>query len=311
MTARRQLHWSHLSALSKCGEAFRLAYVERLRVRPGVAAVVGTAAHVSAALNLTAKRDTGSLLPLDAVTQAARDSIAEQWEQGVTLLPEEADRATQTHGEAIDRSVRFAEMHHRILAPRLNPVHVERAWVVTPEGFPFDLAGEIDVQEPDTIRDLKTAGKKPTAATAATSGQLTMYAIARQALDGELPKRVALDYCTDAKTDPVGSFVSERTPEHVAAFWRRLEQAAEVIERQVFTPADPLTSWFCGPRWCGYARTNPATGQPFCRYYAAAPAFVAMPGTTTPKETTTDEQTATRTRTPARKISAADALAGL
>jgi hypothetical protein len=283
-----QLHNSHLVALSLCGERFRLSYLEGLRVRPGIAAAVGSGVHAVAALNLTRKMQGGALMPLEEVRDAARDAFARQWDEGVALLPSEIEHgAVQVQGEAIDRTVRLSEAHATKLAPAIRPSHVERAWVVEVEGFPFDLAGEIDVQEdriladdctvvaPSSIRDLKTSGKMPTEKLVATSSQLSMYAVAKQALEGELPDRVALDYAVTGKSGAVtvGSFVSSRRPVDIAAFFERLERAAAVIEAQAFTPARPYEDWVCSPTWCGYARTNPDTGRPYCKFFSEAPAF--------------------------------------
>lgn len=278
-----ELHWSHVEALAKCGEAFRFSYLEGRRVRPGIAIGTGSAVHEVAAENLRSKAAGDGLLPLEAVRDAARDAFARQWESGLALLPEEIERGTiQTQGEAIDRTIRLAALHATKLAPAINPKPggIERAWRVEVDGFPFDLAGEIDVQEVDgTIRDLKTSGKMPNAKIVATSGQLTIYAVAAEALDGQFPERVALDYVVEkGGRESAGSFVSERRPEHVAAFWARLERTAEIIEKAAFTPSRPYVDWWCGPRWCGYARTNPDTGRPYCAFFSEARVFSAGPG---------------------------------
>jgi hypothetical protein len=286
-TGKPQLHNSHLIAVSQCGERFRLSYLEGMRVRPGIAAAVGSGVHAAAARNLTRKIETGQLMPMEEVRDAARDAFA--------LLPEELERgAAQVEGEAMDRTVQLTEAHARVLAPVIRPAHVERAWVLEAEGFPFDLAGEIDVQEPAgdsgpaTIRDLKTTGKRPTERAAATSSQLSLYSLAHEALEGERPELVALDYLVpSARGVSAGTVVSRRRDADIDSFWARLERIAEVIEKQAFTPARPYDDWFCSPRWCGFARTNPETGRPYCRFFSEAPAFFAAPSLTSATPTAT------------------------
>jgi hypothetical protein len=284
---KRAIHWSHLSSLAKCGHSFFLSYIEGLRVRPGIAIATGSAVHEVAAKNLTAKSLGEGLLPLEQIRDEARDAFARQWESGVTLLPEEIERgAVQLHGEAIDRTIRLSEAHATRLAPTMRPKvgGVERAWRLEVDGFPFDLEGEADLIEardadgPSRVRDLKTSGKMPQPRVAGVSGQLTLYALAVQSLDGELPDEVGLDYCAASKdgSPTVQTFLSTRRPEHVEALWARIENAAAVIEKEAFTPADPLTSFLCAPAYCGFARTNPETGRPYCRYYADAPVTVAL-----------------------------------
>lgn len=273
-----------------CGERFRLAYIEGKRVRPGIAAAVGSGVHAVAAKNLQRKIDAGVLMPIDEIRDEARDAWERQAAEGVDLLPDELVLGeAKVHGAAADRTIRLSVMHARVLAPVIRPARVERAWVLELEGFDFDLAGEIDVQElrsadaPSTIRDLKTTGKMPNEHQAASSIQLAVYTLAAETLDGERPDQVALDYCVDTKSGDArtATYVSERRPEDLAAFWRRLERMAEVIEKQAFTPSRPYADWWCTPKWCGYARTNPATGRPYCDFFSEAPVSAAVPGTST------------------------------
>lgn len=266
-----------------CGERFRLAYIEGKRVRPGIAAAVGSAVHAVAAKNLIRKMEGGGLMPLDEVRDEARDAFERQVAEGIELLPDELDAgAAKVQGAAADKARRLSVLHARVLAPVIRPSHVERAWVLELDGFNFDLAGEIDVQEartetePSSIRDLKTSGKTPSETQVASSIQLTVYTLAGETFDGERPDRVMLDHCIGQKSgDSVATYVSERKPEHIAAFWRRLERMAEVIDKQVFTPSRPHSDWWCTTKWCGYARTNPDTGRPYCDFFSVARVFSA------------------------------------
>lgn len=292
MGEKPRLHWSHMETALKCGHQFALRYREGLRVRPGVAMVVGTTVHKAAAANLTRKAETGDLMSREELHDTTRDALSETWTADVELLPEEIEKGEEeTLGRAVDKSLRLADVHAAKIAPMIRP-HVggiERSWVVEAEGYPFDLEGEMDVYEkavygedgtllePSAVRDLKTSKNLASPQLTATSGQLSMYALAAEALEGALPDRVYLDYTVDRASGAIaGSFWSVRRPEHIVKFWRRLERLAEVIEHGTYLPSRPYVDWWCSEKWCGYARINPQTGEPYCRFFSVAPVFVAL-----------------------------------
>ena len=136
------------------------------------------------------------------------------------------------------------------------------------QGFPFDLAGYIDVQavagvdeagnQVEKIIDLKTSAKSPPADKAHKSMQLTAYSLAASVLDGKPISQVELHYVVDTgrKVFACDPLVSARTPEDHAHFLRVVERAAEIIEKGAFAPADP-DSWACSERFCGYAARCP------------------------------------------------------
>lgn len=293
------IHWSHLVSLWQCGHKFALRYIEGLRLPLGPQVHVGSAAHASAAADLTEKIATGELLATEAVLDAARDALERSWLDGVDLAGEpDALTPGQHKGMAIDRAIALARAHHTTLAPRIVPTHVERAWRVEAQGYPFELEGEIDVQAAVpggyVIRDLKTTGRRPSPRAAAVSDQLTMYALAGRALEGDLPAEVWLDYMvlpqgsSSPSLEPRGSV---RTDADVGVLWARLDNAAEVIERGAYTPAN-RSDWWCSVRWCEYARTDPETGRPYCRYFTE-PVAIQVPGS----PSLTGRAAATRKRT--------------
>lgn len=285
---RQAIHWSHLARLAKCGHAFFLAYIVGLKVRPGIAIATGSAVHDVAARNLRSKAAGEGLHPIEAIRDFARDAWSKQWEEGIALLPQEIERgASQVKGEAIDRTIQLSIAHATKLAPSMRPKlgGVERAWRLEVEGFPFDIEGELDLQEaregslPSSIRDLKTAKRTPSPRLAGKSGQLATYAIAVETLDGEIPDLMGLDFVAGAEGSiRTATFITRFTEQHRRAFWARLENAAELITAQHFAPADPYTDPMCDPRYCGFARNNPDTGRPYCKFYADAPVSVVVPG---------------------------------
>lgn len=258
----RHLSHSQLSMLFRCGEQYRRRYIEGERLAPGIALVVGRAVDKSVTENLSHKMAEGALLPLDAIRSIARDDVQATWEgdEGIALSEEEqAEGVAKVKGDAIDKSVRLAELHARRLAPALSPTAVQRKWEVSLEqaGYPATLVGVIDIQEGrDSIRDTKTAAKSPTADAAHLSDQLTLYALAVKVVDGVLPARLSLDFLVDTKEPKVVPLETTRTEADFQPILRRVERALLVIDAGAFAPANP-DDWWCSKRWCGYWQTCP------------------------------------------------------
>lgn len=258
---RPQLHISAMNMLSFCGEQFRRRYIEKHIVPPGVALITGRGLDASVTSNLQNKIDTGELLPLEEVQTVAADTVRNEIKGGGLRLvdEEEVKRGLKAiTGEAVDRAVRLSRAHAQELAPTLQPTAVQREFTLHLQGFPVDIAGTIDVDEADAIRDTKSARKMPSGNPAAESDQLTQYAFARKVLDGKIVSRVVLDYVIDYETEKkkeiktkVAQFEDTRTDEDFRVLLRRTEVAVRAIEKGVFVPvkqSDPL----CSPRWCGF-----------------------------------------------------------
>jgi hypothetical protein len=252
---RPQMHFSSLDLLWRCGEAFRRRYIERERLRPTAPLVVGKAVDLATNQNLQNKIDRDEFLPVEQVQETARDSAqATMDEEGLEVPADErALGENRARGAAIDKAVRLARKHSVSLAPRLKPKLVQQRWAITIPGIPFDIVGTRDLDETNgDIRDLKTSGKTPPADMVHRSDQLTLYALAKFAVEKEPPPRVWLDTIVDLKKGPtVVSSSSRRGREDFAVMLNRIENAAEVLEKGAFTPARQ-TDWFCSASWCGF-----------------------------------------------------------
>jgi len=244
----------------RCGEQYRRRYVEGEIIPPGIALIVGSATHVAIERDMKEKLSTGKLLALAEVQQAARDAVNLKVEkEGVSL--DEGEDLKASVGEAVDTTVALSTLHHEGLAPDIKPAHVERPWVLELSGFPFDLAGRIDLQEivvsgrkAGRIIDTKTA-KRADRNKADDSEQLSMYALAAKTLDGEIPD-LRMDLLIKTKVPKSLSLSTSRTDADLGVLLRRVEAHANAIEKGVYHPA-PADHWICSTKFCGYARTCP------------------------------------------------------
>lgn len=247
-----QLHVSSLNTLSMCGIRYEKEVHLKQRRPPGVTALVGTAVHRTVDADLIAKKDAGVLLPPEQIRDYAADSLRWAWDrEGVMLVAEEALAGVKAvQGQAIDKSVRLSGLHHLELAPTFSPIHIQRKFTLDLQGYDFQLAGQIDLQEQDVIRDTKTSSKSPSTEEAERSLQLTTYALAAFKSDGVLPNYGMLDYLVDLKREQKAVTVSRVFRQRdFDPLLHRLAAAVRAIEAGIFVPARP-TDWWCSEKWC-------------------------------------------------------------
>lgn len=266
-----QLHVSGLNLLSKCGISFERRYINNEHTPPSIAAATGTAVDRSVTHDLQQKIDVGELLPDEQVKAIARDTLVDEWARGVEASEEDTDEGLEaSRDKTIDRAVKLAAFHHEQLAPVLKPTHVQRMWTLDIDGLRVQLAGTIDIQEGlDYVDDTKTSAKSPLKTLADTSLQLTTYALAIKAHDGQPPKHVRLNYLvmTPKKGDlKLVQLESVRTNVDFQPLLERVAQAEKQIGAGIFTPA-PMDAWWCSSKFCPFHKT--------CRF-AARPVSVAM-----------------------------------
>jgi hypothetical protein len=237
-------------------------------VRIGISAVKGTSVHSGAGIPLQEKARTGKLPPPSVATDAAVETLHDQLRhevqydgpRGLTHSPREAERQV----------VAMTLAYYRVVAPQVDPIHVEERFEAEVEPG-LILSGQPDViaREPNAVRDLKS-GARPPSSFAAQIGGYSLLARSNH-LQIELGR---IDYVRHvAVNKPQPDPVTLEVPIGVA------ETAASSIlkhiagdlatfrygdpERRIL-PGDPWafvanpTSMLCSPKYC------PAFGSDFC-----------------------------------------------
>jgi hypothetical protein len=249
--------------LDRCQMQFCYRRVENLIIPPAVAMVIGTGTHRAVEANMRHKITSGGAMEArDRLDDVAAATIKEEFRKGVKV---EDDDGPGPLVDIRDAAIKTAQdlhgLHYDQLAPRLEPIHVERKWVLELEGYPMNLAGSIDLEEKTRIRDTKTSKRTKNQDEADSSSQLTMYALARKVLDGALPQELTLDNLVALKTPKLVVLTTTRDEQDVTILLRRIERAIEVINKGAFMPCDP-TNWVCSPKWCGYFQRCPFSRKP-------------------------------------------------
>jgi len=262
MIDKPQFHWSGIGMYTRCPEQFRRRYILGESVRPGIALITGSSVHKAAEIDLTRKMETGKLCDVEEVKDAARDYLTDVYDsEDYEIRKDELvdDSEKKTKGAIIDLAIDLAELHHNELAPLVTPrkeIGVERPWVVDVNGYPYALAGQMDVDEGHSITDWKTSKQTPNQKVADLSMQITMYCMAKFALDGIMPT-AQLGYVVKLKTPKTVMLKTTRTKDHFQSLLRCLERVCDAVDKEVFpfASAQSPNPWWCSEACCGYYNT--------------------------------------------------------
>ena len=288
------MRWSNsaLYTLQQCGERFRRRYIERDFRPTGVRAKRGTAVHkVASESHMRQMRSkeagagreeylVGSLPTVEEAKDLAATVFDAAMVEGCAFSEDErAEGVEKVTGVQKDASVQMAEHYVGIIAPKVDPVGVERRVTIRPADSDIEITGIVDLvseewagespqemtdsplalerrvrgQKIEVVNDLKTADRQPQEDAASRSQQLALYALIRTAEMGRPPDKVRLRTLVRTRTGKTSSVeqTAEKTQPDLEAVAQRLNTAIRAAEAQIFVPANP-ESWYCHPKWCEF-----------------------------------------------------------
>jgi len=254
---RRHLSVSALQMHQKCPKQYEYRYTDHLIIPPGIAMIRGRAFDGGVNHNFRQKIETRIDLPVDEVEDVAAEAVESEFAGEVFLLPEERSIGIKhLRDRTKDQTVQMVATHHGEIAPAIQPTMVQRKITLRPDAdkFPAEIVGIIDLaDEQDFIRDNKTSKKTPPKDAAATSQQLTTYALLFRALTGRKERGVALDTVVMTEAGNVSINVQESTRDaaDIEQLKGRMALTLAAIQTGVFPPTNP-DNWWCSERWCGY-----------------------------------------------------------
>ena len=238
----------------RCGEQYRLRYMEGKIIPPGIAMVKGIGVHEGARGNFRQKIESHEDLREDDVVEMAVAGFETSLEdKGVFLTKEEESVGyRKVVDKAKDGVVSLTKLYSREVAPLYQPTLVEvKQRVLIPESV-YDLEGRLDlIDDKEAIVDIKTTARAKPTNTAEKSQQLTFYALIYKALTGELPKDLCLEVLVDTLEPRRQDLHSTRGVQDLVLLTRRINRMITGILAGSFQPCSP-ESWMCDPRYCGY-----------------------------------------------------------
>ena len=252
------LSGSSLATFLKCAKQWELAYVYRIKSRPGLKMVLGIAAHRAIEITLEQKIKTKVELPLSDIQDAFVDTFKVEAEDAV----EKPDKK-ETKPIYQDSGVKSLETWYRDVSPGVHPVMVEQNGQFTINGIPYDwtidavdandaeawLDGHVGHDGENVVRDWKFVGRRPDGSSEYILNMIG-YAIGYRRLTGGIEAGVQLDHIVRLK-EPVyvpiaGDTISDQD---IRAFFSILDVTKKSIDAGLFPPTG-LKSGACS--YCGY-----------------------------------------------------------
>lgn len=255
---------SALACLMRCGMAFYYKYIELIPEPKSVRLACGSATHKGREVNLKQKVETEEDLPVEEVTDAARDSINETWASSEIHVEKEWEGKStdEARGIAVDLATDMAAKDREIFHPQIRPAAVEETVAISFPSLPRLIVGKKDVREKGNegiLRDLKT-GKRAFGQSKADSDMgLTTYGLLEKVSTGQAPDRYLIDnVIARSKTKPTRTEVYEtvRSEKRLEQQLARFALAMEIIQKGAFMCCNP-GDWVCSESWCGYWRICP------------------------------------------------------
>lgn len=249
--ARLPVDYLSLSSLKKfqmCPEKWRRHYIEHEPEPASGKMVLGSSAGAALAQHYGRQIESGAGL----CTEELLDEFATEWEDRTGR--EDVDYGSDVAGELKDSGARALSLYHRVVAPGIEPVAVEREFELHWPGVQWCLTGFLDLETAEgRVGDYKLAAKRMSEKDAAADLQPTTYLVARRA---EGNPAAGFDFHVMARTkQPTVEIVpAPRSEAQLDAFTTRVFALAREIEwrceNDQWMGAAPMT-WFCGT--CRYA----------------------------------------------------------
>lgn len=250
---------SSLNLWLTCREKWRRRYIDKEQERRGPSMILGSA--VGGAIRDTYGNaiETGRPLELPDALDALRDQWSNELDRSDGLIDWDGERP----GRVLDSGAKVLPVYHRTIVPTVRPIAVEREFTLTPPGVDWTVTGYFDVEEEDSVKDVKTRSRQRGVVSpqeAQAEWQPGVYLLARRAEGiptsrfdyhslvrsakgaGPAPRDVAIT--ETSRSD-------EQLDDVFALIMRAAAEIAWAAEYDVWTPPPP-GAWQCSPKFCGF-----------------------------------------------------------
>jgi len=245
------LSFSAVNTYLNCGLSYYYRYILGLKLPPAGVMILGTAAHKGMEHDFKQKIESHENLPTKEVLEVFSDTFDKERDNAIWKEDEEA-------GDMKDKTAAALTLYHAgndtlpSRAKQLQPVEVEKKFVLKFDNVDYDLIGYVDILTVDEqLRDIKRKGKKMNQAEIDKDMQLSVYALAYKEKTGHFPKSLGFDCMITTKTPQVDICETTRTDEDCLRALAVTARVADGIYKHVYLPAQS-SAWNCSPKWCGY-----------------------------------------------------------
>lgn len=260
---RDHLSASSLGTFARCPEQFRRRYLLGERERPAAALIWGSADDFAHTTNFEQKIETHADISQADVELAFVEGFDQAVERDGGAA--EVDWGEQKPGELKDAGVRLVSVYHRQVSPLVQPVAVQRDFMLAVAGVPVPIIGRIDLEQADELNEWKVAsrGEREPKPQWRTQGRLYQAATGKP-LEWHVKARTKIPAVYTAADHPGLRLPFSRVA--VAATEERIRKTVAQLLHLTATlgPDEPWPThapdygWACG--YCGF--------RPTCAWWA-------------------------------------------
>jgi CRISPR/Cas system-associated exonuclease Cas4 (RecB family) len=229
----------------RCPLQFQFHYLDGINPPVDGALVLGKSVHHALEANGRFKIDSRTDMPTDDVCGIHAQAFDDAMKSEEVLFAEGDDAA-----KLKDIGVSCIREYFLQIAPKVQPVMVEKHFMLTFENVPYSLQGYIDVINDNSyIRDNKVIKRAYSANAADDDLQLTTYNLAYKCMTGKDPRGVAFDIMTKTKQPKALTIESgPRTEAQLNRLLKLIGHVSTAMKSGIFFPVEnPIT---CS--WCSY-----------------------------------------------------------
>ena len=231
----------------RCPKQYEFRYVEGLKMRPSGAMILGGSWHSALEVNYKQKIDSRSDIKVTDMTEIFADSFDER------VKNEEIDWKDEKPGVVKDVGVSITILHHKQIAPTVQPVTVEQEFLV-PFTDTNKLYGFLDVIDSvgkkRFIVENKSAGRTPSEDEVFKDVQLTAYSYAYRSLYGKNEDGIRKDIAVKTKVPKTVQMKTTRDGNSIEIL-RQMAKGVESNTKSGVFPPNP-NSFLCSKKWCGF-----------------------------------------------------------
>lgn len=249
---KRSYRRSDIDSFFKCPQQYEYSHIQKLRRRPGIAAIAGTSIHAAIDHNWQYKLEHEDDAPVDELLDVGRTRFDKELDkQGTDFLDGDPNALIP---DAVDTVVKTIGVFSEVVSPMIFPAETELPLAMM-LGDEIEMTCTLDlITDARELWDFKS-GKSTNQAAANVSRQLTWYAAAYKAHFDDDPADLGLIHIMKTKAE---TYRTSRTKEDFDDLFARVMLADKLIQAGLFPPCDNANSqaWWCTPKFCGYHRNN-------------------------------------------------------
>lgn len=245
---------SQINTYLKCGEKYRLQYIEGIKQPPNMVMIKGIVFHKVAETNNLQKKVTKTDLCTYEMKEIASNHLDLSLSGEVMYKKKEKENVSKTKGEAKDSLIHAVEQL-AINTKDVMPIETESEYNIKIPGIEKPLKAIIDcITDDNRVIDYKVTGKPKTQLEADVDIQLMAYALIYRVNYGVFPKTQFHNYTAKHTIkDGHQTIFNELTTMHdentITPLINTLKAVTEAIEKGIFLPA-AKGAWDCSPTAC-------------------------------------------------------------